>query len=395
MWRQPPSPAQTDLQTWQKGGRTAVVLRTWDNYEYNDARRAWLRALITETALHSGGHYEVFLMVNVKDNTTELEEDQAAYRQALEEYVPEEFRDMAVLWNERTVEKWYPKVEEYRAQNQMYQALQIFSHQFPHFTHFWQLEMDLRFTGHIYDSLQNAVAFAESQPRRNLWERNGRFYIPELHGSYDAFTKAVDDEIGDSGVWGPIVTTDFMPKGPKPPPRSEKDWGIHEDADVVGLFPAIDPIGTDWIYESMIHGFADGLATPRRAAFVSITRSSRRLLQLISAAQRETGQWIASEATLETFALLHGLKAVTIPHQIMFANDWTAQQLAENINRGPKHTKAGGHAISSSYTSQGWVDGPWPQSSYWFAPDGADNQWRKYLGGDCMPPLLLHPVKEE
>lgn len=396
LWRQPPSPAQTGIQPKQKGGRTAVVLRTWDNYEYTDGRRAWLRALITETALHSAGHYEVFLLVNVKDNTIELEENQVAYKQALQAYVPEEFRDMAVLWNERTVEKWYPEVEEHGAQNQMYQALQIFSHQFPHFTHFWQLEMDLRFTGHIYDSLENAVAFAELQPRRNLWERNGRFYIPELHnGSYDAFTKAVDDDIGDLGVWGPIVTTNFMPKGPKPPPRSEKDWGVNEDADIISLFPDIDPIGTDWIYETMIHGFTDGLATPRRASFVSITRSSRRLLQLVSEAQRESGQWLASEATLETLALLHGLKAVTIPHRIMFANNWTVQQFVENIDRGPPRNKAGGYGISSSYTTHGWVPGPWSQSSYWFAHNDADNQWRTYLGGDCLPPLLLHPVKDE
>ena len=64
----------------------------------------------------------------------------------------------------------------------------------------------------------------------------------------------------------------------------------------------------------MIHGFPDGLATPRRAAFVSITRSSRRLLQLVSEAQRESSQWIASEGTMETFAFLYDLKAVTIPH---------------------------------------------------------------------------------
>lgn len=352
--------------------------------------------MITETALHSAGHYEVFLLVNVKDNTIELEENQVAYKQALQAYVPKEFRDMAVLWNERTVEKWYPKVEEHGAQNQMYQALQIFSHQFPHFTHFWQLEMDLRFTGHIYDSLENAVTFAELQPRRNLWERNGRFYIPELHnGSYDAFTKAVDDEIGDLGVWGPIVTTNFMPKGPKPPPRSDKDWGVNEDADVISLFPDIDPVGTDWIYETMIHGFTDGLATPRRASFVSITRSSRRLLQLVSEAQRESGQWLASEATLETFALLHGLKAATIPHRITFANNWTVQQFVENIDRGPPHNKAGGYGISSSYTTHGWISGPWSQSSYWFTRNDADNQWRTYLGGDCLPPLLLHPVKDE
>lgn len=334
--------------------------------------------------------------MNVKDNTISLEEDQQTYEQLIRTCVPAEFRDLAVLWNQKTVEKWYPKVEEHGAQDQMYQALQIFSHQFPHFTHFWQLEMDLRFTGHVYDSLETAVKFAKAQRRWNLWERNGRFYIPELHnGSYEAFSETVDADIGDLGVWGPPETTDFIPKGPKPPPRSEKQWGVNEDADLVSLFPMVDPIGTDWVYETSIHGFADGLATPRRAAFMSITRSSRRLLQLVSEAQRERGQWLASEATLETFALLHGLKAVTIPHRITFANDWAAQQFVDNLDRGPPHNKAGGNGISSSYTTHGWVPGPWFQASYWFPRNDADNQWRAYLKGDCMPPVLLHPVKDE
>ncbi|KAH8648498.1 hypothetical protein BX600DRAFT_517880 [Xylariales sp. PMI_506] len=332
LWRQPPSLAQTNIRPSTKG-RRAIVLRVWDDYQYTDERRAWLRALIAETALHSAGHYEVFLLVNVKDSSMDLLDDPTVYEEALRKYVPEEFRSMALLWNRKTLEEWYPKVEEHGAQDQMYQALQVFSHQFPHFTHFWQLEMDLRFTGHVYDSLETAVKFAKGQRRRNLWKRNGRFYIPELHnGSYEAFSNAVDGKIGDSGVWGYVRTNNFPPQGPEVPPRSVLDWGVDEDADLIGFFPMIDPIGTGWVYEEGVYGFEDGTGTPRRAAFVSVTRSSRRLLQLVSEAQREAGQWLVSEATLETFALLHGLKA-----------------------------------------------GPWWESSYWFAKNDADNQWRAYL----------------
>lgn len=75
--------------------------------------------------------------------------------------------------------------------------------------------MDLRFTGHVHDTLQSATSFARTQRRRNLWERNGRFYVPHLYNnSYDAFSNAVDAEIGDTGVWGPMSTTDFAPEGP-------------------------------------------------------------------------------------------------------------------------------------------------------------------------------------
>ncbi|ORY57002.1 uncharacterized protein BCR38DRAFT_450545 [Pseudomassariella vexata] len=393
VWQQPPKQAETKFSPKERG-QTAVVLRTWSDYNYTDSRRVWLRTLITETSLHSSGDHEVFFLVNVKNNI-DLE-DRDTYDRALGEFVPEEFRDMALLYNSRKLEKWYPKVAEHGAQDQMYQALQIFSHQFPHFTHIWQLEMDLRLTGHVHTTLESATAFSLAQPRRNIWERNGRFYIPALHGnSYEAFAAAVDLDTGETGIWGPPQTTDFEPKGPKPPPRSHRNWGVDEDPDLISLMPMIDPIGTDWIYETEIHNFADGTATPRRAAFVSMTRSSWRLLQLVSEAQRERGQWLVSEATLETFALLHGLKAVSVPHPITFDNNMTAETVEADINRGPVHSKAGGRAPSFSYTTSGWVTGPWFKASYWFAADDAPNRWHGYLGGECMPPMLLHPVKDE
>lgn len=372
------------------------MLRTWDDYKYTDARRAWLRAFITETALHSDGEYEVFFLVNVKDDEVRLSDDPDAYAQALREYVPEEFRDMALLYNRPVLETWYPRVEEHGAQDQMYQALQIFSHRFPHFDHVWQLEMDLRTTGHLGATLDHAIAFARAQPRRNLWERNGRFYIPELHGrSYANFASEVEAEIGDDGVWGPTRTAEFEPKGPEPPARSHHDWGVDEDADLVSFMPMIDPKGTDWVYENDVYGFADGKKTPRRAAFVAMTRSSRRLLQLVSEAQRERGQWVVSEATLETFALLHGLKAVTVPHPIALSKSITPERADELVNRGPPHSKAGGEAPSMAYTINGFVEGPWNRASYWFAADKAPDFWHRYIGGECIPPMMLHPVKDE
>lgn len=89
------------------------MLRTWDNYEYTEKRLAWLRALIAEASLQRAGAYQVFLLVNVKNPEIRLEEDVAAYEQALREFVPEEFRDMAILFNERTLEAWYPLVQEH------------------------------------------------------------------------------------------------------------------------------------------------------------------------------------------------------------------------------------------------------------------------------------------
>ncbi|KAI1763166.1 hypothetical protein GGR53DRAFT_531718 [Hypoxylon sp. FL1150] len=352
-------------------------------------RLAWLRALIVEVALHRNEKYQVYFLVNIKDTNIDLT-DEATYQKSLISVVPEELRDIALLFNERTLKTWYPQTPEH---DFMYQALQIFSHKFPQYDYIWQLEMDLRFTGHVHDTLQSATAFTRTQRRRNLWERNGRFYIPHLYNnSYDEFTNAEDTELGDTGVWGPISISDFAPEGPQPPSRLKWNWGVGEEADLISFIPMIDPIGTNWIYEDGIHGFTDGTATPRRAAIVSITRSSRHLLRLVSQAQGR-GQWLVSEATLETFALLHGLKAVTVPHPIYFADDVGA--LDAEINKGPPHSKAGGEAPSMLYMKNGWLNGPWWKASYWFTAGTAGELWEAYVGGQPLPPMLLHPVNEK
>ncbi|KAI0873114.1 hypothetical protein GGS24DRAFT_517937 [Hypoxylon argillaceum] len=396
-WRQSPD-FENEKHESHKGQEIAVVLRTWDDYDYTENRMAWLRALIAEASLERKNNYRVFFLVNIKNPEVRLEEDGFAYDEMMRKCVPSEFRDIAFLFNERTLQSWYPDVPEHGAKDQMYQALQIFSHKFPQYEHIWQLEMDLRLTSHIHDTLTSATHFARTQKRQNLWERNGRFYIPALHASsYAHFTATVDAEIGDAGIWGADPASDIEPEGPTPPARGDTDWGVGEDADLVSFMPMIDPRGTQWMYEDDVHGFADGAATPRRAAIVSITRSSRRLLRLVSEAQRAAGQWVVSEATPETFALLHGLKAVTVPHPIVLtaSADMTAAELEANINRGPPSNRAGGELPSLVYTYQGWIDGPWWGASYWFTGYGAQTIWDEYVQGGQFPPMLLHPVKEE
>ncbi|KAH9907154.1 hypothetical protein F4778DRAFT_720883 [Xylariomycetidae sp. FL2044] len=397
-WRRPPGPQDmtTDMFA-NKTGKIAIVLRTWDNYEYTAVRLTWLRTLIAEASLQRSGGYRVFLLVNVKDPEVRLEEDDEAYEAAMVEFVPEEFRDMALLFNERTLKSWFPLVEEHGAQDQMYQALQIFSHQFPEYDYVWQLEMDLRVTGHVHDMLESAASFSRTQGRRNLWERNGRFFNPALlNGSYEAFAASVDAEMGDSGVWGPVGAAGFEPRGPAPPPAAAfPDWGVGEEADLIGFMPMIDPVGTNWVYEPNIYNFATGASTPRRMAVVSMTRTSRRLLGLVSEAQRQAGMWLVSEATPETFALLHGLKAVVVPHPVTFANTMTPAALDAEIHRGPSYSKAGGADASILYTMQGYLPGPWWHASYWFTGGVAGDIWKDYLAGKrLLPPMLLHPVKD-
>jgi hypothetical protein len=97
----------------QSSGRTAILLRTWDNYEYKKADMLNLRSLIVETALASGAEYSVFLLVHIKDRTKDIYRNSATYEAVLKSTVPPELRGIAVLFDESLLEKWYPKVGDH------------------------------------------------------------------------------------------------------------------------------------------------------------------------------------------------------------------------------------------------------------------------------------------
>jgi len=95
--------------------RTAIVVRTWRGYEYKDEDLHYLRSLVVEAALKTGGEYQVILLVHMKDYEIDIFASEPNYLQALEDSgVPREFESMAVLWDDRLLESWYPLVEEHR-----------------------------------------------------------------------------------------------------------------------------------------------------------------------------------------------------------------------------------------------------------------------------------------
>jgi hypothetical protein len=66
-----------------------------------------------ELSLHSGGEYEVFLLVDVKDKSFNLAEDEVVGR-LKEEYIPPEFHHMTIFFDEHMLEEWYPEIDEHR-----------------------------------------------------------------------------------------------------------------------------------------------------------------------------------------------------------------------------------------------------------------------------------------
>lgn len=95
--------------------RTAIVIRTWRGYDYKDEDLHYLRSLVVETALKTGGEYQVVLLVDMKAYELDIFASEANYLQALQDSgVPPEFESMAVLWDDRLLDTWYPLVSERR-----------------------------------------------------------------------------------------------------------------------------------------------------------------------------------------------------------------------------------------------------------------------------------------
>lgn len=384
--------AQSDVRI----GRSAVVLRLWDTFTYTTEFTTWLRAITTELALDTGGRFQPFILIEVKEKDVDLT-DVTEYDRVLADIVPAEFRDMALLFNQDLLKAWFPKVKEYSPQHQMYQPIEIFSQGFSEFDHVWQLEADARFTGNIADMLTGAANWAEQQPRKNLWERNARFYISGLWKDYDDFARHVDIQVEDQGVWGPpldaqqhvaaqIYTT--------APAAQDNEWGIGEAADLITFSPIIDVAGTDWIFEDLVCNFTKPKTMPRRMSIVSMTRTSRRLLRLIHDEQIATGAWVVTESTTETFSFLHGLKAVYVPHLVSISKRTSPLKLDRMLHKGPVSNLAGGWHSSLVWTHDNTLSEPrWYKSTYFYRLCLAGKAWMDYLEGSCLEPMLLHPVK--
>ncbi|KAJ5087982.1 hypothetical protein N7456_011598 [Penicillium angulare] len=418
--------------------RSAVVVRIWHDMEWTENQKQHVRSLIMELSLHSGGEYEVFLLCHVRDSTislTDQNEESILHLKVL--FVPPEFVDMTILFNDHILQSWYPMVEDHSTVTQIWQPIQVLAEILQGFDHFWQLEMDARFTGHTYHFLEQAAKFSMAQPRRYLWERNAYFYIPGSHGTWQEFMKMVEVSMrGVKSIWGSLDTSTFIPSnkkppiipaGPKPPVTSPKDdkfeWGVGEEADLITFNPIFDPIRTAWPFAEAIWNLRKDV--PRRASSVAMGRLSTRLLHEMHDMQAQWGASIASEMTAPTVALWHGFKAVYAPQPVYLDGKWTAKELGRVMNPGSPE------AINGEEDSFWNWDHSWDhilyRCSYMFTSQTPEDFYRRWMGykinpnqytdgtfhqdpqglnwfenGDlkedlygplCFPPMLLHPVK--
>ncbi len=457
--------------------RTAVVVRCWDEFLWREEDVMNLRGLISELSLASGGRYDIHLLVQVKDDgKNPVWADEDTYMSLIEEKIPKEFQGMVTLWSTTQMLAIYqgihdlytkgPDLPVHGPYRGLQMAMQYFAHKHPEYDYFWQWEMDIRYTGHYYDLFSKLENWAKAQPRKGLWERNARFYLPSVHGSWDDFKQMarVQSETGTMGaenvwqgmgvgggggaggkakdphqivkgeetIWGPkrpLDEADWLDPedDPVPPTTYASDkykWGVGEEADLITLNPIFNPDGTTWGLGEDITGYseADGKGKPpRRAQIITASRMSRRLLVTM---HRETAfkkHHAFPEMWPATVSLHHGYKAVFAPHPQFVDREWPVEYMAVVLNGG--RNKASGGSRTSVFGSREHN----MHGLTWFYDSGfAPNLYRRWLGlrvnndgGDqferttdpskngttvgqmrggegrmCLPPMLLHPVKE-
>ncbi|CAG9949639.1 unnamed protein product [Clonostachys rosea f. rosea IK726] len=382
-----------------KKARIAVVIRVYTGFEWTDLAILNFRALINELSLKSGGEYQVHFLLHVKDGDTPLWSDEATARRVVETNMPAEFRGMVTLWSEPQMALYYPGKfrDSYSNPSQrelggVYRSghwpLQIFARQHPEYEHFWNWEMDMRWVGNYYELFNRMTKWAEQQPRHLAWERNSRYFIPSYHGNWENFTATVERDAGESGiepVLGPVQfqgrkSLRFEMRGESPMPAScDPDGdrslcGVGEEADLITVNPIFDTHMSGWAFGLDAVGYPKKAPPPRRAAIITASRLSRRLLDSMHEQVWRHHQTMFSEMFPASIAFHHGFKAVAAPHPIYLDRQW-GDAINEVFNGGSHHS-TDGHGcpfdISNEHNHRG--------STWYFNSKFSGMLWRRWLG---------------
>lgn len=278
------------------------------------------------------------------------------------------------------------------------QPVQIFSQLYPEFDYYWQVEFDARTIGHTYHLLEQSIEFAKRQPRKHLWERNAYFYTPGAHGTWRQFSEMVSRSMGEKdGVWGPVPIRGNAsiggvdPIGPTPPVASPKDdnyqWGVDEEADLITFLPIFDPMRTSWTMPWRIYNLPKD--APRRGSVLTQWRISKRLLDVLHHALKNEGIAYVSEMSAPSFALLHGLKAVHVPHPMYVDGQWTPKEMAKHYNQGPVDNMNG--EWDSIWNWNHLMDHVMYRISYMFASQTGEDLFRRWMGYGINPKQESEP----
>ena len=398
-----PDPGRT------KTKRTAILIRVWTGATWSADAVMNIRALIAEATLASGGKYQVFVLLHVKEENIALFTGEDEPMDTIKKNVPPEFHSITEVWNHAQLRGLYSNLAEHAYVGRSpWMIVQWFARNHPEFDFFYQWEFDVRYTGHYLDFLESISAFGRKQPRKGMWERAGRVYIPSWHGDFDTdFREKVHQE-DPHHVWGPVSVEGVRPRGPRPPTKYLQDnyeWGVGEDADWVGFLPSFNVTNTFWWYRDNMWGYAQGTSTPRRATLIAQGRVSRRLIEIMNYENAENHHHLDAEMFPQTMCLHHGLKSVTFPHPVFADREWPAEALQKTFNPGP-YGQAGG-ILESTFSK--WNEFAWLNTTWYFnsaqakpiyqrllgvaAQNKGGSEWEEAYGRTVVRPMFLHPVK--
>jgi hypothetical protein len=420
--------------------RVAVIFRSYDGMQYNADMLRTMRAVISELSLGSGGEYVAFLLVQVKDQSLPIFDDPELYEKIIREKVPKEFWDITVLWSEAIWPQLYPSLPQGAMNVHLSQWLPIqwFAMKYNNFDHYWNWEMDVRYTGHYYELVEALHSWTQQQPRKGLWERNSRFWIPSIHGSLSSFMNSVQQKYvkgklfqqQDRSIWGPQLYPDqerfgFVLDPPYHKPTALEDdfeWGVGEDADLITLLPMFNPDPTHYVFRDAYWNYpttSGPAGPPRRTSIITFFRLSHRLLNLMHLENSRTlGHHMGSETWPQSVTLQHGLKAVHVPHSIYMEKAWPPEALDFIFNNGDRERTVEAFKNIPDYgEGSGGYESPFglgrehnfDQSTWYYRDRLASRLYRRFLGHEvdgiggkdwekqhgtfCLPPMLLHPIE--
>ncbi|KAI1331798.1 hypothetical protein F5Y16DRAFT_395087 [Xylariaceae sp. FL0255] len=430
----------------KKMHRTAVIIRTYVGFQWTSHAILNFRAMITELNLRSGGEYDVHFLLHVRDNNAPIWADLATAQDIIAANVPPEFHGLCTLWSEAQMRLFYPgnfgnsfdnpsNGDIHGVYRSAHMPLQHFAVTHPEYEHFWNWEMDMRWTGSYYELFDRIGKWAEQQSRIGIWERAAKYYIPGVHGSWQNFTDLVHDETAAANkrpVLGPVDFPgkveleggeDFLPESCTNDADSS-ECGVGEEADLITLNPLFDANQSGWVFSSDVTGFETSLPKPpRRCSIVTASRLSRRLLLVMHEETWRLHHTMFSEMFPPTMAFHHGLKAVYAPHPVFLDRRWPESEIDKSFNGGQDHTSGGPGSpfdVLNEHNHKG--------TSWYYNSEFAGLLWRRWLGygqmdgrGDnggragegtyrggleeeqdpassgrlCLRSMLVHPIKWE
>lgn len=397
--------------------RTAVLLQVSYKTKYHPSDVYNIRALINELSFHTGGQYQVYLLAQADeaDAPDEVWTDPKLYAKAVAKSVPAEFASITHLYTERLIRSWYPELPIEGTYDGAFNTtfshlpIQRFAHLNPSFAYLLNLDINTRFTGHWYDFARSLPSFARRLPRKLIYEKSERLYIPSIHGPFDTqFRNYIEGTVDFNNVqWNAPVVPEFLQHGPRAPGELPQDehhkWGVGEEADYIALSPIFKPRNTSWEGRGDIFGYINGTHLPRRAVWNTQALHSKLLLDTMHHEALQ-GRFLNSRMAAPTLAMLHNLKAVYAPIPVWMENAWEGDEADKIFNSGPRGVV--GSTANSSYGGHGRPVGLfWGESTFDAESRAAEKMWDRFMGRGgwkaveqnqgrvCLPPMLLFPIR--